>query len=245
MRSLPILFLAALAAMASAPAAANVLAGPATVIDGDTIDMTGTRIRLSGIDAPESAQQCRRDGAAWDCGKDAAAALHEMLASGPLECMVQGTDRYGRMLATCRTALFDLGHEMLRRGLAVPFGDAPDDYAEARDLARQLRFGLWAGEFEEPAAWRAANPRLDAAPARTRTDAPPARAAVPRAPSQPAGREVRYANALGCTIKGNHSRRGEFIYHLPGQRYYDVTRPETLFCTEREAIAAGFRRSKE
>jgi endonuclease YncB( thermonuclease family) len=243
MRSLPILFLAALAAFASAPAAANVLVGPATVIDGDTIDMTGTRIRLSGIDAPESAQQCQRDGAAWDCGKDAAAALHEMLASGPLECTAEGTDRYGRMLATCRTALFDLGHEMLRRGLAVPFGDAPDDYAKARDLARQLRFGQWAGEFDEPAAWRAANPQGSPQLARAAADESPARAA-PQRPARPE-RERRYTNASGCTIKGNHSRRGEFIYHLPGQRYYDVTRPEALFCTEREAIAAGFRRSRE
>jgi len=242
MRKSPILLAAALSVLASAPAAANVLAGPATVIDGDTIDMTGTRIRLIGIDAPESAQQCRRGGEAWDCGKDAAAALHEMVADGPLECTAQGTDRYGRTLATCRNALFDLGHELLRRGLAVPFGDAPADYAEARDVARQLQFGLWAGEFEEPAAWRAANPRAEPQPARAETASP---RSAPRARAAAAPSERRFTNALGCAIKGNHSRRGEFIYHLPGQRYYEVTRPEAMFCTEREAIAAGFRRSKE
>lgn len=66
-----------------------------------------------------------------------------------------------------------------------------------------------------------------------------------RAASQLAARETHYANARGCAIKGNHSRDGEFIYHLPGQRYYEVTRPEALFCTEREAMAAGFRRSRE
>lgn len=241
MRKPLILLATALAALAAAPAAANVLAGPATVVDGDTIDMTGTRIRLLGIDAPESAQQCRRDGAAWDCGRDAAAALDEILGAGPLECTAQGTDRFGRTLATCRNAVFDLGHEMVRRGLAVPFGDdAPYEYAEARDLARQLRFGMWAGEFEEPAAWRAANPRFAPPPARAEVDERPARTA-----SQAAARETRYANARGCAIKGNHSRRGDYIYHLPGQRYYDVTRPEALFCTEREAMAAGFRRSKE
>lgn len=241
MRKPLILLAAALAATASLPAAANVLAGPAEVIDGDTIDMTGTRIRLVGIDAPESAQQCRRDGATWDCGRDAAAALHEILSGGPLGCIAQGTDRYGRTLATCRNALFDLGHEMVRRGLAVPFGeDAPSEYAAARDLAQQLRFGMWAGEFEEPAAWRAANPQAAPRPARVAAAERPARAASQRPVS-----EVRYTNALGCAIKGNHSRRGEFIYHLPGQRYYDVTRPEALFCTESEAVAAGFRRSRE
>ncbi|MCM0001144.1 MAG: thermonuclease family protein [Erythrobacter sp.] len=241
MRKPLLLFVAALAVLASSPAAANVLAGPAEVIDGDTIDMTGTRIRLIGIDAPESAQQCRRDGAAWDCGRDAAAALHEILAGGPLECTALGTDRYGRTLATCRTALFDLGHEMVRRGFAVPFGDdAPADYAEARDFARQLQFGIWAGEFEEPAAWRAANPQAAPLLARAAADEVPARTA----PQRPA-REARYTNAFGCAIKGNHSRYGSYIYHLPGQKYYDATRPEALFCTEREAIAAGFRRSKE
>jgi len=241
MRKPPLLLAAALAVLASPPAAANVLAGPALEIDGDTIDMTGTRIRLIGIDAPESAQQCRREGQAWDCGRDATAALHEILSGGSLECTAQGTDRYGRTLATCRTALFDLGHEMVRRGFAVPFGDdAPSEYAEARDLARQLQFGIWAGEFEEPAAWRAANPQGSPQLARAAADESPARAA----PQRPA-REERYTNAFGCAIKGNHSRYGDYIYHLPGQRYYDGTRPEVLFCTEREAIAAGFRRSKE
>ena len=40
------------------PAATDVLAGVATVIDGDTLEIHGTRIRLHGIDAPESAQLC-------------------------------------------------------------------------------------------------------------------------------------------------------------------------------------------
>jgi hypothetical protein len=54
----------------------------------------------------------------------------------------------------------------------------------------------------------------------------------------------------GCVIKGNISlRRGERIYHAPGQRYYDQTKinglfGERWFCTEREAIAAGWRKAK-
>jgi hypothetical protein len=107
-------------------------------------------------------------------------------------------------------------------------------------LARQLRFGLWAGEFDEPAAWRAANPQALLQPQRVAADDAPARRALERSL-----RERRYTNALGCAIKGNHSRYGDYIYHLPGQRYYDGTRPERLFCTESEAMAAGFRRSKE
>lgn len=52
-----------------------------------------------------------------------------------------------------------------------------------------------------------------------------------------------------CLIKGNISSSGERIYHVPGQRYYartiiDLRRGERWFCTEAEAIAAGWRRSK-
>lgn len=41
------------------PALADI-AGVASVIDGDTLEIHGHRIRLHGIDAPESAQRCRR-----------------------------------------------------------------------------------------------------------------------------------------------------------------------------------------
>lgn len=233
-----LLTVAALAACLCVPAQANIVTGPATVVDGDTINMTGTRIRLVGIDAPESAQQCTRKGQPWHCGKEAADALGEIVDGQPLQCTALGTDIYGRTLATCTTPTFDVAREMLRRGLAVPAPDAPSDYAEAQAIAQQMQFGLWAGEFEMPAAWRAAN---------LRTPPQIARAASPTRvrPSAPAPRDARYTDARGCAIKGNHSRYGGLIYHLPGQRYYAETRPEALFCTEREAVAAGFRRSKE
>ena len=53
----------------------------------------------------------------------------------------------------------------------------------------------------------------------------------------------------GCLIKGNISSSGERIYHVPGQRYYDKTlinglQGERWFCTEQEAIAAGWRKAK-
>lgn len=52
-----------------------------------------------------------------------------------------------------------------------------------------------------------------------------------------------------CNIKGNVSTRGERIYHVPGQRYYYETRisashGERWFCSEEEARAAGWRRSR-
>ncbi len=58
-------------ALIATPALADVV-GVASVIDGDTIEVHGQRIRLHGIDAPESRQLCRLDGKPWQCGKDAA-----------------------------------------------------------------------------------------------------------------------------------------------------------------------------
>lgn len=55
--------------------------------------------------------------------------------------------------------------------------------------------------------------------------------------------------AGGCNIKGNISKKGEKIYHLPGQNFYErtVISPEDgerWFCTEAEAQAAGWRKAK-
>lgn len=52
-----------------------------------------------------------------------------------------------------------------------------------------------------------------------------------------------------CNIKGNVSTKGERIYHVPGQKYYSKTsiqasNGERWFCSEEEARAAGWRRSK-
>ncbi|WP_246726396.1 thermonuclease family protein [Rhizobium leguminosarum] len=76
-------------------AGADQLIGRASVIDGDTIEIAGQRIRLNGIDAPESWQACRdAAGRPYRCGKDAAFALDEFLSkSRPIRCVGHGKDR--------------------------------------------------------------------------------------------------------------------------------------------------------
>ena len=46
------------------------------------------------------------------------------------------------------------------------------------------------------------------------------------------------------TIKGNINSKGEKIYHIPSGQYYTITKAEVMFCTEKEAQDAGFRKSE-
>ena len=55
------------------------ITGPARVIDGDTIEVQGQRIRLHGIDAPEGRQLCFDDGEPWLCGAEATNALRNKI----------------------------------------------------------------------------------------------------------------------------------------------------------------------
>ncbi len=70
------------------PALADV-AGVASVIDGDTLEIHGQRIRFHGVDAPESRQLCRLDGKPWQCGKDAASALADKIARRPHHSLLE------------------------------------------------------------------------------------------------------------------------------------------------------------
>ncbi len=102
------------------PALADVT-GPARVIDGDTIEVQGERIRLHGIDAPESRQLCHLDGKPWQCGKDAANALTGKIAHRPVTCEDLGRDRYERIIARCAVAGEDIGAWMVWEGLALAY----------------------------------------------------------------------------------------------------------------------------
>ncbi len=55
-------------------------------------------------------------------------------------------------------------------------------------------------------------------------------------------------NGKWCDIKGNINTQGEKIFHMPGDQWYEKTtvdesrgRGEKWFCSEKDAIAAGFR----
>lgn len=134
------------------------LVGQARVIDGDTIDVARTRIRLEGIDAPEMEQNCADPaGTRWPCGRAAARALRAYLAGRELTCATDGLDRYGRVLATCALPDgSDLNAWLVQQGwaLAYGYGGAYNaDEAEAQSAKR----GIWSGNFLPPWEWRRRN----------------------------------------------------------------------------------------
>jgi len=198
--------------------------GPARVVDGDTLEVAGERIRLFGIDAPERDQDCGLPGERWHCGIWAGEELTRLIGGRNVTCTGIENDRYGRLVARCRAGQGDLAEAMVLGGAALAYRQYSHDYIRSERVARSTSRGMWRdGEagFDAPSAYRA---------------------------EQRAPREGSAPPQGDCAIKGNVSDSGR-VYHMPGQRDYDRTRidperGERWFCTEDEARAAGWRRAQ-
>lgn len=135
------------------------IAGVASVIDGDTIEIHGQRIRFNGIDAPESRQHCNNaKGFDYPCGRRAAAALDSFLsASRPVQCSFVTWDRYGRFVGDCRRADgASVSSWMVEHGQALDWPRySHGAYAQQQAKAEAAKVGLWAGTYQAPWDWRA------------------------------------------------------------------------------------------
>lgn len=125
--------------------------GAVTLADGDSFVLSGERVRLRGLDAPEFGQTCRRDGQDYACGRAARAELARLIGKSAVTCTGWERDKYNRLLARCTAGGIDLNRSMVEGGWAVAYGDYAAEEADARGARR----GLWAGEFDRPSAWRA------------------------------------------------------------------------------------------
>jgi endonuclease YncB( thermonuclease family) len=138
------------------------VAGNAIVADGDTLTISGARIRLIDIDAPELDQMCAdAQGRDWPCGRQASAQLRSRIRGRDLSCQPKSIDKYGRSLATCTLPDgTDINAWMVRQGWAVTSGVA-SVYGVQQDEAQSAKRGLWAGSFTPPREWRQQHPRTD------------------------------------------------------------------------------------
>jgi endonuclease YncB( thermonuclease family) len=212
-------FLAVLLVLWPVAVPATVLQGPVRVVDGDTLDLNGQRIRLHGIDAPERSAACR--GAQSDCHQIATARLAALVQGRMLVCRDLGERTHGRVVAQCLVDGHDLAALLLDEGVVMACPNYARRHPHSRDYmaiearARAAGRGLFALELT------------------------PERAAF-------CGGAVEPTTTAGdCAIKGNISANGH-IYHMPGQRDYDrvritPSRGERWFCTPEEAEAAGWR----
>ena len=200
----------------AAPLSAEVT-GRVVVIDGDTLEVGGTRVRLHGIDSPELGQPCETEsGVSWDCGAWIAGEVTDRYAGAQARCAERDVDRYGRIVARCEVGGTDIAEGLVLDGLAFAYRRYAMDYDLAEKEAAVHGAGLWSMRIEAPSAFRLGRVTAD-----------------PNAPS------------ADCIIKGNISGSGR-IYHMPHNENYSRTRieesrGERWFCTELEARAAGWR----
>ena len=195
------------------------ITGEAIVFDGDTLDIGPVRVRLHGIDAPETGQSCtKRDGGEWRCGAAAARRLTDLVADRPIVCEALERDPYGRIIARCHNEGLDVAEILISEGLAWAFLEFSTDYLASQEDAKASGNGVWQAPTQTPWAYR------DDRWARAVADSPE-----------------------GCPIKGNiNTRTQERIYHTPWSPNYprtkiDETAGERWFCDEAAATAAGWR----
>jgi endonuclease YncB( thermonuclease family) len=195
----------------------SVAASNVRVVDGDTIKLSGITYRLHGIDAPEAGQKCAKEnGKTWQCGKSAIAALEALAFSGTMECETKGTDSYNRVIGVCLVDGKDINAAMVSSGYAWAFREYSKDYIAQEGEARSARRGIWQSETQTAKDYRADKWKVG----------------VQKAPH-------------GCPIKGNISQNGR-IYHAPWSPWYSrtkvtVNKGERWFCSEAEALKAGWR----
>lgn len=213
-----------------------------SVVDGDTIkiDYNGieTSVRLIGVNTPETVDPRTT----VECfGKEASNYLKNLLSNKKVKIETDSSqtdrDKYNRLLRYVYLDGEDVGYKIISNGYGYEYTyDLPyskqDLYKKAQENADKKKLGLWANNACSEST--------------TNSDS----TSNPQTSSAHNNNETATNNVSSeCKIKGNISYSGEKIYHVPGQKYYDSTKIDTKygerwFCSEKEAQAAGWRKSK-
>ncbi|RHW39839.1 thermonuclease [Lysinibacillus yapensis] len=198
------------------------------VIDGDTIKIkyngSNESVRFLLVDTPETNHETLGEQPYGQEAKAFTKALLEGQETVYLEFDVSYRDKYKRLLAYVYTADGkSVQEELLKNGLArVAYIYEPNtkhvDWFEAvQKQARKQEIGIWS--VENYATARGYDKKV----------------------FEEKQTEENHNSKSSCTIKGNINSRGKKIYHSPGQQNYESTNPEELFCSAKEAEAAGYK----
>jgi endonuclease YncB( thermonuclease family) len=212
------------AATAARPAASSTeasakVAGRATPLSGQLVRIDRRVIRLEGIEAPERGQACIRNGRSWPCGESARTALSRLVRGKTVTCVVSARDT-GTAAASgaCTADGRDVADALVREGHVFSASTLFGGYASAEREARNASRGVWAGEALRPSEYRIK-----------------------------VWDEARKAAPEGCPIKGigGGSSRTYLLPWSPGYvaRSVRASRGDRWFCSEQDAIAAGYRLS--
>ncbi len=208
-------FLIAILLFAGLPGRAD-SADHASIIDGDTLHVDHRIVNLSGIDAPELGQRCMKESKEWRCGLEAALALRKLTAFGTVSCASE--DKGTVVTGVCQIEGKDLGEVLLGQGYAVALEDALPNYQSAETSAKDAKLGLWRGDFIAPKEWRKGG----------------------RLPGET-------TDTTFCVVKGVITEDQQKIFYVPSDDSYngikvDRAKGERMFCSDDEAILAGWNR---
>ena len=127
------------------------------IIDGDTINLNGEKIRFTGIDTPELKQTCNKDNKVIPCGIEARKLLIAKISNHKVKCKKEGKDQYKRTLAECFVKDFSLSSFLVREGYAFAYRKYSKKFVNDEDYARKNNLGIWSMRFEYPWDWRKKN----------------------------------------------------------------------------------------
>ena len=133
------------------------IAGKAKVIDGDTIHIKKNKIRLHGIDAPESKQTCMVDTKEWFCGRQSTKELKKFIKDRVVKCKVNDIDIYNRFVAVCSIDTININQWMVKNGWAIAYRYYSNDYIVEEEFAKENKLGIWSSKFLEPYVYRKKN----------------------------------------------------------------------------------------
>lgn len=218
-----------------------------SVVDGDTfkIDYDGkeTSVRLIGVNTPETVDPRTT----VECfGQEASDYLKSLLTGKKVKIEADSSqtdrDKYDRLLRYVYLDGEDVGYKVINGGYGHEYTydvayAKQEEYKKAQEDADKNKRGLWAdGVCSKEGSSESSSTTQE-------------QQDTPVISSDSSSSTNTNTNSAECNIKGNISSKGEKIYHMPGQKYYNSTKIDTSagerwFCSEAEAQAAGWRRSK-